>query len=314
MRHVPGRIGGAGAIVIAAIACLATIGALVIHLGAVPYFESRLLITQDSTTTTTTPESYGVAYRATTIDSHGRFLRAWTVDAGAKTPAILFFHGNGQTIHDLACVQAYLYRHGVSSMVFDYSGFGRSTGKATVHNLDQDALAAWRAFVAWAGPTRAKFAVGYSLGTGVLLHAAAKFKQRPDGIAVYGAFSSIKHAIVHLRDAPAWLAPLGPDIWDNVAAASHLDAPLLVVAGADDTIVPPAMGRPIAMEASNARGGRYVLIPGVGHDGIVAHMSAVWSPILDFIQAHVAARTMVARGSVAGPASSTAPGITAQPL
>ncbi|TAN04723.1 MAG: alpha/beta fold hydrolase [Rhodanobacteraceae bacterium] len=314
MRRVMGRIGRAGAIAMAVIACLAAIGALVVRLGAVPYFESRLLITQDPTTTTITPESYGVAYRARTIDSHGRSLQAWIVNAGAKTPAILFFHGNGQTIHDLACVQAYLYRHGISSMVFDYSGFGQSTGKATVRNLDQDALAAWRAFVAWAGPARAKFAVGYSLGTGILLHAAARFKQRPDGIAVYGAFSSIKHAIVHLRDAPAWLAPLGPDIWNNVAAASHLDAPLLVVAGADDTIVPPAMGRPIAREASSARGGRYVLIPGVGHDGIVAHMPAVWSPILKFIQARVAPRAMATRGNVAGPASSTAPGMTAQPL
>ncbi|TAM99059.1 MAG: alpha/beta fold hydrolase, partial [Rhodanobacteraceae bacterium] len=213
----------------------------------------------------------------------------------AKTPAILFFHGNGQTIYDLAGVQAYLYKHGISSMVFDYSGFGKSTGKPTVHNLNQDSLAAWQAFVSWAGTGRAKFAVGYSLGSGILLHNESRFRKRPDGIAVYGAFSSVKDAIVYLRDAPAWLKPLAPDVWDNVRAASHLDAPLLVVAGANDTTVPPAMGKSIAMEASSASGSSYVLIPGVGHDGIVAHMGAVWSPILNFIQTHIVAHSMVDR-------------------
>ncbi|TAM96278.1 MAG: hypothetical protein EPN40_09140, partial [Rhodanobacteraceae bacterium] len=79
---------GVGAALIFTAACLAAVFAFVIHLEAVPYFESRLLVTQDATTTT--PASYGVAYHAMTIDSHGRLLRAWTVDARAKTPAILF--------------------------------------------------------------------------------------------------------------------------------------------------------------------------------------------------------------------------------
>lgn len=297
-RHAPARARRVIVVMLLVAACLVGALSLLVHLGAVPYFEARLFVTHDSATAT--PAAYGVAYRTMTIDSHGRTLRAWSVDAGARTPAILFFHGNGQTIHDLAGIQAYLYRHAVSSMVFDYSGFGRSTGRATVRDLNQDAVAAWKAFVAWSGPARARFAVGYSLGTGILLHNVSRFVTRPDGIAVYGAFSSAKAAILHLHDAPAWLAPLAPDVWNSVAAAARLGSPLLVVAGADDTIVPPAMGRAVATAASHGAGGRYVLIPGVGHDAVVSHMQAVWSPIIAFMRACERSGTDTARASPAG--------------
>ncbi len=286
MQRVLAWVGGIGVLLILVIAGLTVAAGFVVHARAVPHFEAKLFVTHDAATAT--PAAYGVAYQSLTINSHGRALRAFAVDAGPHTPAILFFHGNGQTIRDLGGLQAYLFRHRVSSMVFDYSGFGRSTGNATVHNLDEDAVAAWQAFAAWVGPRRAKFAIGYSLGTGVLLHSAPGFDPQPDGVAVYGAFSSAINEVVYLRGIPGalapWLEPVVPDVWDNVTAATRLRVPLLVVAGNEDTKVPPDMGRPIALYAGD--GGRYVLLAGLGHGGIVSHMDAAWAPILDFMQHH----------------------------
>ncbi|MBN9053790.1 MAG: FecR domain-containing protein, partial [Rhizobiales bacterium] len=158
--------------------------------------------------------------------------------------SLLLFHGNGETIHDFARIQVFLFKHHLSSMSFDYSGFGASTGKATVRNLNQDAKAAWRAFAQWAGNQRPKFVLGYSLGTGVALHNVSAFMPQPLGVIVYGAFSSAKNMVSYISPGlPAWLKPIMPDLWDNVEAAASLREPLLVVAGMDDTNVPPSMGR-----------------------------------------------------------------------
>lgn len=265
--------------------CVAIIGAFVLRATTVRNLERELFVTRSGSIAT--PKTFGVPYAVLKVDSHGRTLQAWTVNAGQQTPAILLFHGNAETIHDFARVQAYLFRHHVSSMSFDYSGFGASTGKPTIRNLNEDAGAAWRAFASWAGPDRPKFVLGYSLGSGVVLHNVSAFRTQPLGVIVYGAFSSVRKLIPYISGGgfPAWLEPLLPDVWDNVRGAETLRAPLLVVAGMNDTNVPPEMGRQVALFGAVANeGGDFVLIPDAGHSGIVTEPDAVWPPMLAFVR------------------------------
>ncbi|TAN04981.1 MAG: alpha/beta hydrolase [Rhodanobacteraceae bacterium] len=279
VRHAFAWLGGITFIVI----CLVVVAGFVVRTRMVPQLERNIFVTHSPSTDT--PQTYGAPYHIVSIDSHGRSLQAWTVDAGADTPALLLFHGNGQTIHDFAQVQAYLFHHHVSSMSFDYSGFGASTGKPTIQNLNQDAKAAWGAFARWAGSARPKFVIGYSLGTGAVLHNVDAFVPQPLGVVVYGAFSSAKKLVQYISPRmPVWLVTIMPDLWDNVEAAQTLREPLLVLAGMDDTNVPPSMGRRIALfaEAGNSHSA-FVLIPDVGHGGIVDHIGSVWPSILAFV-------------------------------
>lgn len=282
IQRIAAWLGGIAFVLI----CFVVIAGFAFHATVIPMLEHEMFVTKSKATNT--PETFAAPYKSLDIDSHGRSLHAWIVDAGADTPSLLLFSGNGQTIHDWAQVQAFLYRQHVSSMVFNYSGFGKSTGTPTVQHLNQDARAAWRAFTTWAGTTRPKFVVAYSLGTAVALHNVASFEPHPLGIAVYGAFSSARDLMVYLRALPSWFAPFTPDLWDSVSAASRLGAPLLVVAGMNDTNVPPDMSRPIALYAAAGDGGRFVLVPDAGHGGIVdKHMAAVWAQILAFMKNRV---------------------------
>lgn len=281
LRHLFAWLGGITFIGV----CVVIVAAFVVRMTLVPRLERDLFATHSPSTDT--PQAHGVSYGVVTIDSHGRRLQAWTVDAGAGTPAILLFHGNGETIHDFAHVQAYLFRQHVSSMSFDYSGFGASSGTPTVQNLNEDARAAWRSFAKWAGGRHPEFVLGYSLGTGVALHNVSTFVPQPLGVIVYGAFSSAKSLVGYISiGLPTWLKPIMPDLWDNVAAAARMREPLLVVAGMNDLNVPPIMGRRVALfaQAANA-GSRFVLVPGADHGGIAerATMPAVWAPILAFV-------------------------------
>ncbi|HEX7349170.1 MAG TPA: alpha/beta hydrolase [Rhodanobacteraceae bacterium] len=286
LRHLFAWLGGLTFIVLGG----AIVAALVYRATVVSRLSGELFATQK--TLTDTPETYGVAYRALTLDSHGRKLGAWLVDAGAGTPAVLIFNGNGLNRSAFAEAQAYLFRHHISSMTFDYSGYGTSSGTATVAHLQQDGDAAWRSLATWADGTRPLYVLGYSLGTGVAMHDAPAFVPQPRGVILYGAFSSAKSLVGYIAPAiPKVLVALMPDVWDNVMQAARLRQPLLVVAGMDDVQIPPINGRQVALFA---RGGHdFVLIPGADHGGILSEkpaiFDAVWQPIIAFIARHAAA-------------------------
>ena len=67
----------------------------------------------------------------------------WFVDAGPKAPVILWCHGNaGNVSHRLENIRL-LYQRGISVFIFDYRGYGRSTGEPSESGLYQDALASY---------------------------------------------------------------------------------------------------------------------------------------------------------------------------
>ncbi len=58
----------------------------------------------------------------------GRRLSAVYVSAGEGSPAVLICHGIGELVEYWAKVQELLKAMGVSSLVFNYSGYGKSSG------------------------------------------------------------------------------------------------------------------------------------------------------------------------------------------
>src|SRR4029078_3082030 len=80
-----------------------------------------------------TPATFGAPFESLSIVSGDRKLDATLVRAASDTaPALLIFHGPAEAVSFWSDTQAILYKQGVTSMVFDYSGFGRSTGQPTV--------------------------------------------------------------------------------------------------------------------------------------------------------------------------------------
>lgn len=250
----------------------------------VVFLQRMMFVTHSSAKVT--PADTGTAYTRVKIASGDHVLEAWQVSAGPNTPALLIFHGNSATVHDWAEVQVYLARHGLSSMVFDYAGFGGSSGKPTLDNLNQDAVAAYGSFVRWIGPTRPKFVLAHSLGTAVLLNNVGRFAPTPAAAITYGTFTSVHDLVLYLG-APSWWGYFIPDVWDSVGAVQRLrHLPLLVLAGADDSNVSPEMGRRVAIAAD----AQFKLIWDADHEDIhnAKKMQKVWRPILAFVAERLA--------------------------
>lgn len=235
-----------------------------------------------------TPASVGVPFSRLAVESGDRTLIGWWVraraDSGKLPPAVLFFHGNRSSISDYTGLQRFLYRQGISSLVFDYSGFGASGGTPSLHNAIADAARVARAFADSAGQGARKIAMGSALGATVLLQAIDSVQPHVNGMVIEGVDASVKGAAVRSGRLPELLAPVVEDIGDNVVAASRVRVPLLAIHSYADNRVPIEEAQRVVSavpsQASLVRHWRK------GHSALLNSTKPCdWAPVLAFIKA-----------------------------
>jgi len=232
---------------------------------------------------TDTPATYGAPFEAVTITSGDRRLDATLVRAPSDSaPALLIFHGTAETISHWADTQALLYRQGVTSMVFDYSGFGRSTGRATVAHVQEDADSAYAEFTRRIGPRARPFVLGYSLGTGVVFEAINRWTPAPGGVVFAASYSSAREGAVAFGLVPRWLTFLLPDLWNNVRDVRNLRQPLLVLQSDADELFPVSMAREVHDAATVPK--QLIVLNGFRHEaGHRDPTDAYWAPVVRFL-------------------------------
>lgn len=233
---------------------------------------------------TTTPQSLGVPYADLTLRSGDHGIHAWWVRSPALDsagPAVLLFHANRSTLSEQAGVQQVLYRAGVSSLAFDYSGFGASAGEPTPAALRQDARAAFTAFADSARTAGRRVLLGTSLGAAVLLDAIADLQTGADGVVLVGAFTSARDVAVQAGRAPRLVSFLIPNLYDNVEAVGRVTKPLLIVHSAQDEVFPPDHAERLLEAAPVAK--RLVRLDRGGHAAYLSS-DADWVPVIEFIK------------------------------
>lgn len=242
-------------------------------------FENDRLVDQ-------TPVDLGLAYEAVPIEVGSRQLQAWLVSAPDTTrssPVILILHGQGETISKWVGVQAYLFRHGISSMVFDYSAYGNSTGQARIRHLREDALAAYETLGQKIAPETAKYALGFSMGAAVMLEAFADAGNSLAGLILAEPFLSIRDLVVAWGIIPKQLGFIGPDVLNNLKTIGHVKSPLLIVHSQADEIVPLWQARRLYQAASGPK--QMVVHDGFQHNAIwQIPGDDYWLPIVRFVQ------------------------------
>ncbi len=230
-----------------------------------------------------TPLDFGAPFDTLSLQVNGRLLQARVVPASTTTSrAVLIFHGNGESISDWSRVQANLRTVDIASMVFDYSGFGDSTGTPSVTHLHEDAMAAYRAFVEQWPQAQARYVLGHSLGNAVMLDVLPGLDPKPAGVVVHAGFTSAREMATQTGLAAPWLAAVLPDLWDNELAMASQGPDTLVMHSDADEVIPLQMGRRLA-EAAGPRA-RFVALHGMKHDSLHEDAAAEqWQPIIDFV-------------------------------
>ena len=231
-----------------------------------------------------TPASVGVPFERVSIPSHNRRLDGYLVRAPKDCkdpPAILIYHGFNETISYWVEAQGLLWRHCVSSLVFDPSGNGDSTRPAGPWTLTQDAPAAYAfARSRFAAPTRL-YVMGHSLGDAVMLEAEPKLQPQPSGVIVADSFSSLKAFLVRHGTSPLVVGAI-PDVWDNVKAVGKVRAPILVMHSDADVMTPLEGAREVYDAANQPK--QFAVLHGFKHNGSRRHTSVTWwEPALTFV-------------------------------
>lgn len=174
----------------------------------------------------------------TTTD--GEHLVAWYAPPGEGQPTLFYLHGNAGSLSHRA-QRVRLYRaNGYGLFMLAYRGFSGSSGAPTEENMVSDALMAYDRLKSY-GPGDEEIVVyGESLGTAVAVQVAAN--RLPGGLVLESPFSSAV-------DVGSYLYPLLPVQWllrDRFESEKHIHkvkAPLLVLHGEEDRIVPARLGR-----------------------------------------------------------------------
>ncbi len=231
------------------------------------------------------PSDRGMRFDSLKIASGNRLLDAWWIPAdGTDSGAVLLFHGNAENTSDWLAAARLLHGHHLSVMLFDYSGYGRSTGKPSINIAIEDGVNALREFERRAPRGVPRTGVGLSLGAAVLMEANARYPGAVDRVALMEPFSSGRAAAVQLKLLPAWLAAWMPDALDNVRLARSLKVPLLVVHSRGDTKFPVAFAEEI--QAASRAPSRLVVLDGFAHAAARKDPSEVyWGSIVAFATA-----------------------------
>jgi alpha-beta hydrolase superfamily lysophospholipase len=228
-----------------------------------------------------TPMTYGVPFTRVDVPRGSWRLDGVMTKVSDRAPVVVIFHGSAESVSYWADVQALLYKAGVSSYVFDYSGFGNSGGEATADVITEDVRQAWRDAAIEFPYAERRIAMAYSLGSGFLVKEYPSLVPQPQGLALVASYSSAREAAVRFGAIPRWAAPILPDLWNSVDNIAAVYAPLLILHSDADQLFPLAMPRQIFASANQPKS--FVRVRGYKHeDGHVRPDSTFWGSVMQF--------------------------------
>ena len=192
--------------------------------------------------------------------------------------AVLLCHGIGETIEQWFGVQQLLAANGVASLAFDYSGYGKSTGRPDWDQFERDATAAFAALHGFA-PGLPASVVGFSLGSGV----ATAIINRLDAhrLVLCEAFTSFRRAATAAW-IPRPLTRFVPPIWHAQHELANCRLPVLIVHGEKDRLFPVKMASELAGYCTPPA--KVLLVPGASHNQPFRRPQVnYWGPIVAWV-------------------------------
>ncbi|MBX3440388.1 MAG: alpha/beta hydrolase [Planctomycetaceae bacterium] len=189
-------------------------------------------------------------------------LHGWYCPHDDPVAHVLHLHGSGGNLSDRRFLLKHLQTNlRLSLFIFDYRGYGRSEGAATVSGALLDAAAARREFAKLVGcESRDIVLQGHSLGGAIAVQLAAT--EAPRALIVESSFSSLKDiATLHYPNL-AWVVP--DDKLNSVAAIPNYKGPYLQSHGTADSLIPLASGKKLFDAANGPK--RFIRMPRLDHN------------------------------------------------
>jgi uncharacterized protein len=196
----------------------------------------------------------------------GLTLFSWYLPPPEGRPVIAYFHGNGGNIGYRAERLRRFAAEGYGILLAEYRGYGGNPGSPCEQGLFADAEAALDFLAASEISSEDVVLWGESLGSGVAVHLAAT--QAIGAVVLEAPFTSVTAcAQRHYPFVPAaWLVH---DQFDSLSRIARVTAPLLVLHGERDMVVPVYHGRALLEAATAPSEGWFS--PSASHENLADH-------------------------------------------
>lgn len=199
-----------------------------------------------------TPNEIGLDYTPVNIPtSDGETLHGWWVPVPDAKGTVLFFHGNAGNISHRINYLAMFKRLGYNTLLFDYRGYGQSSGTPSESGTYLDAQAAWQYLTKVRNIAPARIILfGESLGGAVAAWLAAR--EKPGLLVLASVFTSVP-------DLAAEIYPFLPVRWitrfhyNTLESLRSVACPVFIAHSPQDEIIPFTHGQQLFQTASEPK-------------------------------------------------------------
>ena len=189
-------------------------------------------------------------------------LHAWWIPKAEARVATLYLHGNaGNLTHRMDQMRA-IPAAGSALLMLEYRGYGKSEGSPSEKGLYADAEAGYEYLLGVGYPAERIVVHGESMGTAVAVDLASR--RRCGGVVLEAPFTSARD--MSWRVLPV-LGPLVAFGWNSKQKIAGIRAPLLIIHGDRDEIIPFEQGRALFEAARGAK--TFWTVEGAGHNDLL---------------------------------------------
>ena len=219
-----------------------------------------------------TPDQIGLAYESVEIvTANNETLHAWYVPASEAKVTILFFHGNAGNISHRMDYLPMFHRLGYNTLIFDYQGYGQSSGSPSELGTYQDASAAWQYLTEIKNIAPAEIILfGESLGGAIAAWLAAK--ENAGLLVLASAFTSVPDMAEKIYPfLPVRL--IARFDYNTLASLQSINKPVFVAHSPQDELVPFEHGQRLFQTAAEPK--QFLTLQG-GHNNGFIFMRESW--------------------------------------
>lgn len=210
------------------------------------------------------------ALREVRFRANDQTLILWVAEPKGDKPVILYFHGNAGNLANRAQRFSLMIDQGYGLVALAYRGSGGSTGRPSERAITADATALYDRISEVLPGTDADRLVlyGESLGSGVAARLVSlRAERQPRAVILEAPYTSIPDVARHHMPWTAALSWKMTNRWDTKEHIASLQAPLLILHGDRDRVIPFAQGQRVHERAATADK-TFLAVNGAGHDAL----------------------------------------------
>lgn len=199
-----------------------------------------------------TPASRNLDYEEVNLDpGFDETTHGWFIPAKEAKGVVIYSHGNGDNVGSSMDEAAFLHKQGYGVMLYDYGGYGLSSGSPTEKRNYADIRAAWKYLTETRGiPADRIVLFGISLGGGM----STQLAQEVDAAALVleGTFTTIPDT-AHSHFPLLNFDKIMFDQYRNVEKIATVGEPVLILHSKTDKTVPFELGKRLYEAAQEPR-------------------------------------------------------------